>query len=505
MRLFTLGLVCIATSLAPLCVADQGIENAMKSVVVVRTPGGLGTGFVIGDGTLIATNYHVIEGAGKVWFEVPEGPSVACQGYLAAMPTLDLAVLKAAAVIDRPALTLSPKEVAAGTDVFAIGAPKGLAGSASKGVVSAYRRWEDLKPLIKDDFAAFGYDPKSVWIQTDVAINHGNSGGPLITSSGEVIGINTLSFAAFGVENINFAIGATHLRDILTSLPPTPLSLIELPSRPGSAGGSKPDMAVVPTQAYWGRITGALTTCVIKQQEARVRAGIFVVQKKPQPGTPVGVDDPMFGKTPYERERRVARMASQAGIPVSEASSMTFSDLRSKVIDRQMRDKRKRDELVTRSGRRDGLGRPITFDDQNAMRGKGTAGPDWKKLQNAFDETASAAFEAANAIDLLSTQDVSPTAVRFAIAIAAAHRKVGLAAAEFATVIKTYGGAIPKEIFARISNDLQQARSDLDGVQVVQGNAVRARLQHEYSATFGPLMSIPDDKLYLFDGRDAGE
>jgi len=505
MRLFTLGLVCFAASLATPCVADKGVENAMKSVVVVRTPDGLGTGFVVGDGTLIATNYHVIEGVGKIWFEVPDGPSVTCDGYLAAMPTLDLAVLKAAAVIDRPPLTLSPTEVAAGTDVFAIGTPKGLAGSASKGVISAYRRWEDLKPLIKNDIAAFGYDPKSVWIQTDVAINHGNSGGPLITSSGEVVGINTLSFAAFGVENINFAISAEHLRNILANLPPTPLNLSDLPARRGNAGDFGPTESVVPTQAYWKRISEALTTCAVKQQEARVRAGIFVVRKKSKPGTPVGVDDPMFGKNSYDRERLQGKMASQAGIPLTEAATMTFRELRIKVIDRQMRDKRKRQELVTRAGKRDGLGRPIAFDDQYAMRGTGTAGPDWKKLQNAFDETAAASFEAANAIDSLSTQNVSPLAVRFAIAIAAAHRKVALASAEYASGIKTYNGGMPKDISARIVNDFQQARSDLDKVQVVQSNALRAGLQHAYSADFAPLISIPDDKLYLFDGRNASE
>ena len=132
------------------------IEDAAKSVVLVRTPDGLGTGFVVQDRSLIATNFHVIDGASEAKVEFPDGETITVTGFLVASPGYDLAILKLAEPAKATPMRLSDTKPDLGEEVFTVGSPKGLAGSVSKGVVSAHRRWSDLKPLLGEALVEFG-------------------------------------------------------------------------------------------------------------------------------------------------------------------------------------------------------------------------------------------------------------------------------------------------------------------------------------------------------------
>jgi S1-C subfamily serine protease len=106
--------------------------------VLVRTPDGLGTGFVVGDGSIVATNFHVIAGASEAIAEFADGTKVDFDGYLVASPGYDLAILKLPRPAGQPPLRLQADRLDLGTDVFAIGSPRGLAGSVSKGRALAW-------------------------------------------------------------------------------------------------------------------------------------------------------------------------------------------------------------------------------------------------------------------------------------------------------------------------------------------------------------------------------
>jgi S1-C subfamily serine protease len=89
--------------------------------------------------------------------------------------------------------------------VIAIGAPKGLSFTVTDGIVSAVRSGSEL--------AEFGGPNIGTWVQTSAPISSGNSGGPLLTQSGEVVGMNTLALT--NAQNLNFAISGGDIRDVL--------------------------------------------------------------------------------------------------------------------------------------------------------------------------------------------------------------------------------------------------------------------------------------------------
>ena len=144
---------------------------------------GVGTGVVILDKGVILTNLHVVAGAEKVQVTFADG-SVSEAGVITVQPENDLAVLQARTIPDDlVAATLRPsRDLAMGDHVIAVGFPFGIGPSVSAGVISGlkreYRSQEGNKIL-------------SNLIQFDAAANPGNSGGPLVTMDGEVVGIVT--------------------------------------------------------------------------------------------------------------------------------------------------------------------------------------------------------------------------------------------------------------------------------------------------------------------------
>lgn len=187
------GIVAVAkpTSTSSGCDTVQVAAQALPAVVTVLVTssggGGSGSGAVIRADGLILTNDHVIAAAvprGTVDVQLDNGEQVRAS-IVGTDPVTDLAVLK----IDRtslPTLTISPREVLrVGQPVVALGAPLGLSGTVTSGIVSALNR---NLPIPK---ASGGTTIITGAIQTDASINPGNSGGPLVTCGGLLIGVNT--------------------------------------------------------------------------------------------------------------------------------------------------------------------------------------------------------------------------------------------------------------------------------------------------------------------------
>jgi len=178
-----------------------------------QTSESLGSGFVIDKAGHIVTNYHVIQGAKKVQVSF-SGQDEITATVVGKDPSTDVAILK----IDAHARALTPLElgdsdaVVVGDPVDAIGNPFGFTRTLTTGVVSAVQRQIEAPNSLPIDHA----------IQTDAAINHGNSGGPLIDSHGRVIGvtsqISTGSTGGQGNVGIGFAIPINTVRSVAAQI-----------------------------------------------------------------------------------------------------------------------------------------------------------------------------------------------------------------------------------------------------------------------------------------------
>jgi len=169
-------------------------DDFLRSVAVVRSSAGIGSGFfVTSEGDLI-TNFHVVGDDHKVSLRLRDGSTML--GTVVKTDTeRDLALVS----VQRPnvhhLVLASPEEASIGTDVLAIGTPQGLSWSVSKGIISAVRKAGSI-PIL----------------QTDAAINAGNSGGPLVSlNSGKAVGVNTFGFRKDLAEGLNFAVRADEI------------------------------------------------------------------------------------------------------------------------------------------------------------------------------------------------------------------------------------------------------------------------------------------------------
>jgi len=186
-----------AASPAVVYITSIEVRRNIFSLNIHEIPQGSGSGFIWDKQGRVVTNYHVIEAASRV--EVTLADRSTWQATLVGVaPDKDLAVLQ----ISAPAEKLTPlplgesHNLLVGQKVFAIGNPFGLDQSLTSGIVSA---------LGREIQSATGRTIQGV-IQTDAAINKGNSGGPLLNLAGEVVGINTAT--VLDAQNIGFAIPA---------------------------------------------------------------------------------------------------------------------------------------------------------------------------------------------------------------------------------------------------------------------------------------------------------
>ncbi len=173
----------------------------------------LGSGFVIDKAGHIVTNYHVVSGAKRVNVSFSNGASMKAS-IVGTDPSSDLAVLK----IDASARAFTPLPIGnsddmhVGDPVVAIGNPFGLDRTVTAGIVSAIQRAIT---------APNGYTIDHV-IQTDAAINHGNSGGPLLNTRGQVVGVNsqieTGDSGSSGNVGVGFAIPSNTVKTVIAQL-----------------------------------------------------------------------------------------------------------------------------------------------------------------------------------------------------------------------------------------------------------------------------------------------
>ena len=162
-----------------------GVLPSVVSLEVTTADGaGSGSGFVLRQDGYVLTNNHVVEGAdgGSIVVQFADGTELPGT-VVGATGDYDLAVVKVEATGLTPAALGDSDTVVVGDPVVAIGAPLGLVGTVTSGIVSALNR-----PVVAGD----GGDTAFInAIQTDAAINPGNSGGPLVNAQGEVVGINS--------------------------------------------------------------------------------------------------------------------------------------------------------------------------------------------------------------------------------------------------------------------------------------------------------------------------
>ncbi|MDY6013251.1 S1C family serine protease [Clostridium sp.] len=207
---------------------QQVFNKVAPAVVIVSTKGlmengftsqeveGIGSGFIINEDGDILTNYHVVEGAQEVTVTLSTGKEVKAK-VVNYDQTQDIAMIRLEGDVKVPAVAElgNSDTVKPGEEVIAIGTPlsKDFAQTVTKGVVSAVGR------TVTTD------NGKQVnLIQTDAAINQGNSGGPLVNAQGQVIGINTLKLAG-GAEGIGFAIPINEVKSKLDVLSKPVLTL----------------------------------------------------------------------------------------------------------------------------------------------------------------------------------------------------------------------------------------------------------------------------------------
>ena len=166
----------------------------------------LGSGFIVDASGIIVTNNHVIEGADDITVTLHDGTSLKAT-LVGKDDRSDIAVLKVKSDTPLPAVPFADSDTArVGDWVLAIGNPFGLGGSVTAGIVSA--RGRDIRQGPYDDF-----------IQTDAAINRGNSGGPLFNMDGQVVGINTAIYSPSGGSiGIGFSIPSNMAKVVVEQL-----------------------------------------------------------------------------------------------------------------------------------------------------------------------------------------------------------------------------------------------------------------------------------------------
>ncbi|MEE3100517.1 MAG: DegQ family serine endoprotease, partial [Pseudomonadota bacterium] len=181
-------------------------DNGPRGGAPARPRGSLGSGFVISKDGYIVTNNHVIDGADEIKANFSDGRSLTAE-LIGTDPKTDVALLKVEP--DHPLDFVDfgdSDHIRVGDWVLAIGNPFGLGGSVSAGIISARNR--DINAGPYDDF-----------LQTDAAINRGNSGGPLFDMHGQVVGVNTAIISPSGGSiGIGFAIPSTIVKNVVDQL-----------------------------------------------------------------------------------------------------------------------------------------------------------------------------------------------------------------------------------------------------------------------------------------------
>lgn len=214
---------------------EEVIARVKPAIVVLVAPNLSGSGFFVNDSGLIATNAHLTTSGSDLSAILWNGQSLKTH-LVYADPAMDIAFL----LVQPPStgfplpylLLADSSSVRQGDTVFAIGHPAGgMPFSVTKGIVSAVGKLSS--------------SGDETWIQTDAALNPGNSGGPLLNSRGEVIGITTEKPAGKAVTGIAFALSTAHLSAALKDWSRVQSFPVEKLSSPAASDPSVPPLGVV--------------------------------------------------------------------------------------------------------------------------------------------------------------------------------------------------------------------------------------------------------------------
>lgn len=203
-------------------VANKVSSSVVSITTEIRTTGwfgqsststAAGTGVIISSDGYILTNKHVIEDANKISVVTADGKSYEKVKLVATDPLNDIAFLKISDVTDLPSATLgNSKTLSIGQPVIAIGNALGqFDNTVTSGIISGTGR-----SIVATDSSYSSQETLVDMIQTDAAINAGNSGGPLVNAAGEVIGINTATSS--DADGIGFAIPISSVKGMLSQL-----------------------------------------------------------------------------------------------------------------------------------------------------------------------------------------------------------------------------------------------------------------------------------------------
>jgi S1-C subfamily serine protease len=259
---------------------SAAVETVGPAVCRIETASprgaGLGSGVVISSDGLVVTNSHVVGKANTVRMLVPDGAAAEAR-VLGRDPDTDIALLRANANFSSVAQLGDSKLLRRGQIAIAIGNPLGFEWTVTAGVISALgRSMRSSTGRLIDDV-----------IQTDAALNPGNSGGPLVATGGEVIGINTA--VIHGAQGIAFAVAANTVRFVISEI------ICHGWVRRAIIGVSA-DTAPLPRHAALAAGLVASTAVRVRNVEnggpaddAGVRPGDLIVAADSQPVT--GVDD----------------------------------------------------------------------------------------------------------------------------------------------------------------------------------------------------------------------
>jgi serine protease Do len=168
---------------------------------------GAGSGFFIGEDGLVVTNNHVVDGAEKIWVKLADDTEITAK-LVGRDPGYDVALIRVDGKGPFKPLSLGDSDtLRVGEWVMAVGNPLAMAHTVTVGVVSAKGRYLGLSEETS---------PFENFIQTDAAINLGNSGGPLVNLRGEVVGMNTAINAAG--QNLGFALPVNAIKAVVPQL-----------------------------------------------------------------------------------------------------------------------------------------------------------------------------------------------------------------------------------------------------------------------------------------------
>ena len=179
--------------------SKEMLRDVIAGVVTVETESSFGSGAILSRNGYIVTNYHVIGASDKIYVRLGKEKKVLAE-KVRVNKDYDLALLKISGENFKALQLGNSEQSATGDEIYAAGTPldKTLGQTITRGIISGYRNWNGVN-----------------FIQNDVSVNSGNSGGPLLNEQGQIIGITTMKLVGKGIEGISFGIPANLVKEVL--------------------------------------------------------------------------------------------------------------------------------------------------------------------------------------------------------------------------------------------------------------------------------------------------